>query len=111
MSLIWLANWHPSLESLNEYNNKTTESYNELTGVVDDKNTDKRKKRERPPALQLCFDWYEQQESEGSKLGSRSTRSISARMKAARDEFTTRVSIAPFGMSLAYHALCIGRFV
>ncbi|EPS94430.1 hypothetical protein FOMPIDRAFT_89586 [Fomitopsis schrenkii] len=90
----WFSAHYPKAdaESLNEYNNKTTESYNELTGVVDDKNTDKRKKRERPPALQLCFDWYEQQESEGSKLGSRSTRSISARMKAARDEFTTRAA-------------------
>ena len=46
-----------------------------------------------PPALRLCFDWYEQQENEGGKGGYRSMRSISAQMKAARDELTTLVRI------------------
>ena len=49
------------------------------------------KEESYPPVLQLCFDWYEGQETEGSREGYRSTHLISAWMKAAWDKLTTLV--------------------
>ena len=47
-----------------------------------------------PPALQLVLDWYDQNEREEATGAVRSSRSISARMKAAQTEFVTLVRIA-----------------
>lgn len=69
-----------------EYNEEMEKAYKDLKAAA--KTSDE---EGYPPALQLCFDWYERQERE-AKGGYRSTRSISARMKAARDELTTIVS-------------------
>lgn len=72
-----------------EYQDAMEEAYNDLKKV--DKTLEGNKEDGHRSALELCFDWYERQEREGSKGGYRSTRSISACMKAAQNELTTLV--------------------
>ena len=75
-----------------EYQDAMNSAYNDIKKVNKASEEDSDEEDGRESALQLCFDWYEQQERQGSKGGYRSTRSISARMKAAQNELTTLVS-------------------
>ena len=70
--------------SADEYNEEINKAYKQLRATAADD-------EERPAALQLCFDWYEEQEIDRSQSGTRSSRSIAARMTAARHELTTLV--------------------
>ena len=69
--------------SADEYNEEINKAYRQLRATADEE--------ERPAALQLCFDWYEKQETDRGQSGTRSSRSIVARMTAARHELTTLV--------------------
>ena len=71
-----------------EYQDEMNKAYKDLKAAG--KTSEGPQEEGYVPALQLCFDWYERQERQ-AKGEYRSTRSISARMKAARDELTTIV--------------------
>ena len=58
-----------------EYQDTMNEAYSDLKKVDAALKGDKEDGHRS--ALQLCFDWYEQQEREGSKGGYRATRSTS----------------------------------
>ena len=75
-----------------EYQDAMNSAYNDIKKVDKASGEDSDEEDGHESALRICFDWYEQQERHGSKRGYRSTRSISARMKAAQNELTTLVS-------------------
>ena len=66
-----------------DYNAKSNQAYREMQDTAGEGNQ---------PALEIISQWYEEYEKE--KRGEpRSSRSIVARMKAARQNFTTLVSL------------------
>ena len=84
---------HPGVDlilcavSRQEYNQEANRAYNELMAAADPG------AGATPPALQLVLDWYDRYEREEATGAVRSSRSISARMKAAQSEFVTLVRI------------------
>lgn len=100
---------HASLVVAKEtYNEEVTRAYNELMDMGE---TDADGRKERPAAIRLVLDWYENYKLERA-MGFRSTRSIASRMKAARDTFTTLVGLqSDIVVLFCQLIMIIGRFV